>query len=311
MNTVASTVSALQLLGEENRVRLLALLAKEELTVAELTAVTRLGQSRVSTHLGRLREAGVLRDRREGPSTFYSLNDAAMPADVRRLWEAVAAEMDDAVLAQDRERCEKVLRARAKGAVWTEAVAGEMDRHYSPGRTWESLAHGVLALARFGDVLDVGCGDGAVAQLVAPRAKSVTCVDKSERMVDAAKKRLKRGKNATCSIGDAEALALPDASFDQVLLFNVLACVEAPARVAREALRVLRPGGDVAVIALAAHDHAALTAEYGHVNAGVSPASLRRLLEGAGFEVSFCAVTSREKRLPHLDVVTASARKKA
>jgi ArsR family transcriptional regulator len=308
MNTVAATVSTLQLFGEENRVRLLALLAREELTVAELTAATRLGQSRVSTHLGKLREAGVLRDRREGHSTFYSLNDSAMPAEARKLWGAITESMDDAVLAGDRERCERVLRGRNKGT-WPDAVAGEMERHYSPGRTWESLAHGLLALARFGSVLDVGCGDGAVAQLVAPRAEKVTCVDKSEKMVTAAGKRLRRVKNAACLVADAESLPFESESFDQVLLFNVLACVEAPAQVLREASRVLRVGGEVSVITLGSHAHGAATAEYGHVRTGMAPAALRRSLEACGLRVSACAITSREKRLPHFDVVTASARK--
>ncbi|MGO8995678.1 MAG: ArsR/SmtB family transcription factor [Polyangiaceae bacterium] len=309
MNTVAATVSALQLFGEPSRVRLLALLAHEELSVAELTAATRLAQSRVSTHLGKLREAGVLRDRRDGHSTYYSLNDGAMPLEAKRLWEAIQGEIKDAVLEGDRERCAKVLRARARGATWPDTVAGEMERHYSPGRTWESLARGVLALARFGDVLDVGCGDGAVAQLMASRAKSVTCLDRSEKMIAAAKKRLGRGDTVRCVLGDAEALPFDDESFDQVLLFNLLSCVESPAKVVREAARVLRKGGEVAVSVVGSHAHAAVTAEYGHLHAGFAPAAVRRLLVAAGLEVSACAITSREKRAPQFEVVTASARK--
>ncbi len=309
MNTVASTVASLQLFGEENRVRLLALLAREELTVAELTAATSLGQSRVSTHLGKLREAGVLRDRREGHSTFYSLNDRAMPAEARKVWTAIQDGMDDAMLAGDRERCDRVLRARAKRSTWPDAVAGEMERHYSPGRTWESLAHGALGLMRLGDVLDVGCGDGTVAQLVASRAKTVTCVDRSEKMIAAAKQRLARARNVSCSVADAEKLPFAAKSFDQVILFNVLSCVDSPARAAREVARVLRVGGEVSVIALANHAHAAVTAEYGHVHKGFTPAALRRMLEAAGLRVANCAITSQEKRSPHFAVITASARK--
>src|SRR5438046_2847982 len=142
MTTVASTVSTLQLFGEPSRVRLLALLAREELTVAEIVSATGLAQSRVSTHLGKLREAGVLRDRKDGSSTYYSLNDGAMPADARKLWAAIHDGIDDAVVAEDRQRCDRVLKARSKDGAWPDAVAGEMERHYSPGRTWESLARG-------------------------------------------------------------------------------------------------------------------------------------------------------------------------
>ena len=62
MSALQTTTELLRLLSEPTRVRLLALLGREELTVAELTGVTQLSQSRVSTHLGKLREAGFVRD---------------------------------------------------------------------------------------------------------------------------------------------------------------------------------------------------------------------------------------------------------
>ena len=93
MHSLATTVNLLQLLGEPTRVRLMALLARHELTVAELVQITELGQSSVSTHLGKLREAGLLRDRRVGASTYYALNDAAMPHGARRMWRRVVRRM--------------------------------------------------------------------------------------------------------------------------------------------------------------------------------------------------------------------------
>ena len=98
-------------------------------------------------------------------------------------------------------------------------------------------------------------------------------------------------------------------SFDQVLLFNVLCHVDDGARVVAEAARVLRRGGDLAVITLAAHDHADVTAPYGHVHSGYAPPALKKLLTKAGLDVLQCEVTSREKRLPYFEVVTASAHK--
>jgi ArsR family transcriptional regulator len=310
-STVADAVTTLQLLGEPSRVRLLALLAREELTVAELCAATGLAQSRVSTHLGKLREAGVLRDRRDGTSTYYALSDdRTMPAGARRVWSAIEADIDDAVLAEDRARCERVVRARGDGGGgWADEVAGEMERHYSPGRTWESLARGLLGVLRCGDVLDVGAGDGTVAQLLAPRARRVTCVDRNERMVAAANRRLAGVRNVRCVVGDAAALPFDADAFDHVLLFNVLECVERPILALAEAERVLRPGGEVVVTALAKHTHGEATVEYGHVHAGFSPGHLHRMLKDAGLAVVACAVTSREKRPPRFGVITASARK--
>src|SRR5215831_6921317 len=178
MKSIGSVVDRLHLFGDETRVRLISLLARHDLTVAELTAVTQLAQSRVSTHLGKLREAGVVRDRRNGTSTVYALNDGSMPADARRIWSLVESQVDeDAVLAADRSRADAVVSARERGGRWPDAFAGEMERHYSPGRTWEATAHAFVGLARLGDVLDAGAGDGTIAQFLAPRARSITCVD--------------------------------------------------------------------------------------------------------------------------------------
>ena len=309
MNTLATTANLLQLFGEPTRVRLMALLAERELTVAELTTITDLGQSTVSTHLAKLRDAGVLRDRRAGASTFYTAQNGAMPLDAKRIWETVREGLRDKQLEADGERCDAVLRARAKEAAWPDPLAGEMERHYSPGRTWESLARGVLGLVRLGDVLDAGSGDGSIAQLVLPRAKSVTCLDRSERMIEAARSRLRGEQKARFQIGDVEELPFEKGSFDHVLLFNVLAHVTSPSRAIAEAARVLRRDGTLAIVTIGAHDHAEMTAAYNHKHAGFAPAQLRRMIRKVGLDVDECDVTSREKRPPHFNVVTAFATK--
>lgn len=309
MPTLVAAVNTLQLFGEPTRVRLLALLAEEELTVAELVHITEVGQSSVSTHLGKLRDAGLLRDRKVGASTFYAVNDGNMPAEARRVWSLVEKEVEDAILDGDRERCATVVKARARDRAWPDSVAGQMDRYYSPGRTWESTARGLFGLMCLGDVLDVGCGDGAMAQLVAPRAKSVTCLDSSPRMVEAANARLADAKNATVRLGDMHELPFPEASFDQVMLFNVLTQATIPMRVLSEAVRVLRKRGRLVVVTLGAHDQADVTAAYGDVQPGFTPSLLRRMLQRTGLKVESCHVACREKRLPHFEVITAFARK--
>src|SRR5438270_2357483 len=112
MADLGATANLLGLMAEPSRVRLLALLADNELTVNELTSITELGQSRVSTHLGKLREAGLVRDKRVGGSTFYSLANGEMPAEARKLWELVAGALDDEQVAADKQRCAAQLRAR-------------------------------------------------------------------------------------------------------------------------------------------------------------------------------------------------------
>ena len=315
MLSLGATSDLLGLLAEPSRVRLLALLGDTELTVNELCSVTELGQSRVSTHLGKLRDAGLVRDRRAGGSTYYRMANGDLPAPARKLWSVVAAELEDNQLATDKQRCAAVLRARAAQARaegegrWPDSVAGEMERHYSPGRTWEALARGLIGLTDLGDVLDAGAGDGATAQLLAPRARSITCVDISETLVHAARVRLAGHANAAAEVSDLHALPFVDASYDQALLLNVLTHLRAPSRAIGELARVLRPGGRLALVTLAAHDHLDVTSAYGHVTPGFRPAEVRKLLEKAGLTVEQCAVTSREKRAPQFEVVTAFARK--
>jgi DNA-binding transcriptional ArsR family regulator len=308
MPTLAATVDLLQLVGEPTRVRLLALLAEKELSVADLTAITQLGQSRVSMHLARLREAGLVRDRRDGATTFYSLNEKGMPGGAQRVWTFLRGEVHDAQIEKDRQRRETLLRARAR-AGWPDALAGQMERHYSPGRTWESLARGLAGLISLGDVLDGGGGDGSIAQLLAPRARSYMLVDRSQRMIAAACERLKKQSNVSARVADLHDLPFAAAAFDTVLLFNVLTEVERPDAVLAEAHRVLRPGGTLALIVLDAHEHDEVAESWKHRHRGFAPAALRRTLTRLGFSVDSCEVTSRERRPPRLGVVTAFARK--
>ena len=309
MSTLSSAVSTLQLFAEPTRVRLLALLEVEELTVAELVAITELAQSSVSTHLGKLREAGLLRDRRLGSSTLYALNDGNMPAGARQVWSLVRGEIKDTVLEGDKGRCGDVLKARARVNAWPDSVAGQMERHYSPGRTWEATARGLFGLMQLGDVLDAGSGDGTLAQLLAPHARTVTCLDRNEKMIDAAKARLARLKNVSVCLGDVHELPFADGSFDHVMLFNILTQATSPGRVALEAARVLREGGNLVVVTLAAHHHPDVTASYRDVHPGFTPAQVRRLLLKAGLVVDSCDITCREKRSPHFEIITAFGHK--
>jgi SAM-dependent methyltransferase len=306
MQSLDASVGLLAVLADPTRLRLLALLGEEELSVAELVSITELAQSRVSSHLGRLREAGLLRMRPAGASTFYALNDA-MPGDGRKLWELVSSRLSDRTLESDRQRRSLVVKARDGQGSWLETVAGEMERHYSPGRTWEALAHGFLGLASLGDVLDVGAGDGFVAGLLAPRSRRVTCLDRGERMLGAAKARLGHFANVAFALGDMHDLPFSDGSFDQVLLFNVLPYSSDPARAIAEAARVLRRGGSLSVLTLGAHAHGAVTAPYGHVQHGFEPKTLRRMLAKAGLDVEHCDVAVRERRAPHFETIAAYA----
>ena len=195
---LATASSALRLLADPTRVRLLALLEREELTVAELAAVLHLAQPRVSTHLAKLKEADLVRDRRAGVSAYYRANSEG-DEHAHTLLKLLREGIDDALLREDAARLPAVLAQRARAQGWADSVAGDMERHYSPGRTWETVARALLQLLETGDVLDIASGDGLTAELLAPHARSIVCVDSSERVVEAARSRLQAFANVTCT----------------------------------------------------------------------------------------------------------------
>ncbi len=301
--------ACLKVLSDPTRVRLLALLEGEELTVAELAAITRLAQPRVSTHLARLKEADLVRDRRAGVSAYYRFNGDTLDPGEARLWEALRDSTDDPLLRQDAERLPAVLATRAADQNWADSVAGDMERHYSPGRTWEALARSTLPLLEPGDVLDVASGDGVLGELLAPHARRYVCVDSSSRVVNAARERLRKYAHVEVLEGDMQALDFHAAQFDLVLLMHALTYAERPAQAIAEAARVLRPGGRLVATCLGKHEHRAAVTPYGHVNLGFTVKELRRHAEKAGLEVTVCEAVTREKRPPHFEVLTLLARK--
>jgi ubiquinone/menaquinone biosynthesis C-methylase UbiE/DNA-binding transcriptional ArsR family regulator len=304
------------LFGDETRVRLLWLLTEAELSVAEICRVTELAQSRVSGHLARLRDGGLLSARARGASNLYRVDDEQLSPEGRALLAVFSERLRDSVLDGDRRRLAEALAARTGGETWPESIAGEMERHYSPGRTWEALGNALFGLLSLGDVLDVGCGDGHLAALLEGRCARYVGIDVSPKVIEAAARRVLGSAEGSAvaqqvrfEVGDMHALPLADASVDVALLLHVLGYSNEPSLPLREAARVLRPGGRVVVATLLEHPHAELTARYGHVNAGLQPIALQRLLERAGMTPQFCEITSRERRAPHFQVLTAIATK--
>jgi ArsR family transcriptional regulator len=299
-------VGTLNILGDESRLRLCALLRERELSVTDLVRVTGISQSRVSTHLARLREGGFVRDRKDGQRCFYALAKDSLPSTARVVLDE-AAGSDDPTLEGDQRRLFE-LEAERRGAL-PESFAGEMERHYSPGRTWQSLAVGLAALLELGDVLDVGSGDGAAAGYLAPYCRSLTCIDTNPRMIDAAAERLGRYPQTRTEVADVHELPYRASSFDSVLVFHTLTYAEKPQRALEECARVLRPSGRIVVLTLQAHEQRDITAPYGERHPGFTPRALKGLLTRAGLHVVFSDVACREAKKPHFEVVLSIARK--
>jgi len=298
-----------RLLADATRLRLLLLLDQEELSVAELAAITQLAQPRVSTHLAKLKEAGLVTDRRDGVFVYYRIAASIGDPSLEDLWHLLRRNSDDPLVQQDLARIAQVLDKRTGAGTWADSVAGDMERHYSPGRTWEATARGLVHLLEPGDVLDVASGDGVLAELLAPRARSIVCLDISERVAEAGRRRLEACRNVSFEVGDMHALPFADASFDTVLLMHALTYTRDPSRVFAETARVLRPTGKLLAVTLQQHQHEKAVEPYNHLNLGFTTEQLEQFALHAGLAVQNCTVSAIEKRAPNFSVLSLSATK--
>jgi len=298
-----------RLLSDSTRLRLLMLVDHEELSVAELAATTQLAQPRVSTHLAKLKEAGLVSDRREGVFVYYRMATNITDHSLKALWELLRANTTDPLIEQDFERIPQVLSGRGGNSNWADSVAGDMERHYSPGRTWEVTTRAMVQLLELGDVLDIASGDGVLAELLAPTARSIKCLDFSQRVVDAGKKRLKNYPNVSFEPGDMHDLPIDDASCDTALLMHALTYTNDPQLVFNEACRVLRPGGRLLAATLQKHAHKNVVTAYNHLNLGFTEAQLRKFATSAGLEPQNIQISAVEKRTPNFEVLTLVAGK--
>jgi len=296
-----------KLLADETRLRLLLLLKEHELTVAELSNTLQLAQPRISTHLAKLREQNFVLGRKDGVSSYYRLNEKLLDQQFQSLWETLIKEgKQDSLAQQDEVRLQHVLSERAKSKNWVDTVAGDMERQYSPGRSWEATTRALSYLLDLGNVLDIGSGDGVLAELLHQRAKTFTCVDSSEKVIKAAKKRLAHAKNIHFKVADMHQLKF-EQKFNTVFLLHVLTYSLQAQQAIDQACSQLKSKGKLLISTLNKHAHTEIVEDFGHVNNGFSPQELTEMVKQSGLIDIHAKVTSIENRKPHFEVITLEA----
>lgn len=299
-----------KILSDESRIRLVLLLNQQELTVAELAEITRLAQPRVSTHLSNLKNHQMVLARKQGVSAYYRLNSEHFDNNYPEMLEILTQHYSNVpFIQQDNTQLAQVLSKQAVSNQWVDAVAGDMERHYSPGRTWEATTRVVAKLVDLGQVLDLGSGDGVLAELLAKNAAEYTCVDNNMKAIDAAKKRLQGLKNVKFHQGDIHHLSLPEANYDCVLMLHVLTYSERPEQVIKEAFKVCKAGGHLLISTLHQHQHQDVLKDYGHKNFGFETKQLEQWCLNAGFSSVHASISSQEQRKPHFKIITVEATK--
>ncbi len=279
-------LAGLRAAAEPTRLRLLVLCAEGELTVGELTEILGQSQPRVSRHLKLLCDAGLLDRFREGSRVFYRL--AERGALGRRLLDLLPP--SDPTLALDRERLLQTKRQRAEQAAqYFRANAAQWDHIrslYVDEKEVEAALLGLLPSAGLHDLLDIGTGTGRMLEVFGPRVERALGLDLSREMLAVARVNLERARLRNCSIrqGDMYQLPLPGASFDAVVIHQVLHYAERPGQVVAEAARVLRPGGTLVIVDFAPHELEFLRSEQAHRRLGFADAEVTLWCRTAGLE---------------------------
>ena len=309
---MSSTLKSLRALADPTRLRLMALLDQEELSVNELQEVTRLGQSRISTHLGQLQEAGLVQSRREGKRTFYKLNGISDKSTEPLVRLAVEGGREMAEFAADEVNLRRTVALRKEQAqLYFNQVAGRFDRSYGPGRSWQAFGHLLLRIVPHVDIADLGSGEGLIAELLARRARKVIAVDNSEKIINfGAEKAKKNGlKNLEFRLGDLESPPISANSVDIVVLSQALHHAADPARALASAQKILRPGGQILILDLLEHDFEKARELYGDRWLGFKTSDLHRWLEAGPFRKIEISVVAREEQPPHFETILAVGEK--
>ena len=276
-----SILKTLRLFGDEGRVRLMRLLANEELSVAELQEILDMGQSRISMQLSQLKQAGFVEVRRVGQKSLYRMT---VPAEAQTIVTEVLDKSADEIKesAHDDEALRLVLERRTDHLRnYFDELAGRFGRSYVPGRSWKALSELLMRLLPPLVIADLGAGEGTLSLMLAERAKKVIAIDSSSKMVEYGAGLAAKGgiTNLEYRQGDMEALPVESGSVDLVLMHQVLHHALHPQQALKEASRILRSGGRLVMLDLLKHDMEEARDLYADVWLGFSRVELIGLLE--------------------------------
>jgi ubiquinone/menaquinone biosynthesis C-methylase UbiE/DNA-binding HxlR family transcriptional regulator len=308
---VAAFLKALRLLGEESRLRILRLLGREELSVAELQDILGMAQSRISMQLSQLKQAGLVEVRRAGQKSLYRL--VAKPETESVILEVLkrsTTEISEA--AADDQGLELVLRRRKDTLrSYFDELAGRFGKSYVPGRSWKGTAEMLLKLLPPLAIADLGAGEGTLGMMLAQRATRVIAVDSSEKMVEYGRSVAQRNgvENLEYRLGDLEELPIANEELDMALLHQSLHHALHPQKAVDEAWRILRPGGRIVILDLLKHGFEEARDLYADVWLGFSQVELIGFLRDAKFGTPDVSIVHRETETPYFETVLAVAAK--
>jgi len=285
--TSEEVIEALRAAGEPTRLRILALLANEELAVMELSQILDQSQPRVSRHLKLLSDAGLIERFPDGAWVFYRVAaDPAMRHFVDQVLDMIVA--SDLGMQRDAERLDAVRGERSSDAQsYFERNAARWDEIRSLYVSEANVEAAILSAAGAGPferMIDLGTGAGRMLALLGPKAKDAIGLDLSQQMLNVARLHVTEAglQGVELRHGDIFATRLPDRSADLVVVHQVLHYLSDPASAVIEAGRLVAPGGRLLIIDFAPHALEFLREAHQHRRLGFSDDEMGRWMAEAG-----------------------------
>lgn len=309
---MTSYLKLLSLLSDQTRLRIISILEKQELSVAEIQETLHLGQSRISAHLRQLRESTLLHDKRDGQRTYYSWNLEISNEQKNILDIALKAAAELPTADKDKRELSHVLEKRKKHTeAYFNALAGRLGKRYCPGRSWEVITHLLSELIPHLTIADLGAGEGLLAQLLAKNARKVIAIDNSPSMVEVGSQLAEKSglKNLEYRLGDLESPPISPNSVDLVILCQALHHATDPPKALKSAYKILRPSGKILILDLNSHNFQQARQLYADNWLGFSETQIKKLLKTAGFTNIHTSLLARESEHPHFQSLLASALK--
>ena len=279
-----------QAVSDPTRLRIVALLARMELSVGELAQLLDQSQPRVSRHVRILAEAGIVDRRKEGSWVFLAIADGERTGRLLQLIDAWTDAGSQKVFDEDSARLDAVRADRSEAAARYFAAQAEVwdsirSLHVAEAEVERAIDR-ALGKRGFATLVDIGTGTGRMIELFGPRASQAIGIDRSSEMLRLARVKLESaGVRSSLRQGDMYALPLADDCADCVIIHQVLHYAHAPADAIAEAARVLGPGGTLLVVDFAAHDREELRVRDAHLRLGFADEMMAGWFAAAGLEI--------------------------
>jgi ArsR family transcriptional regulator len=284
-------VGSLRAVAEPTRLRLVALLGREELTVTEICRVINQSQPRTSRHLRLLVDAGVLERAPEGAFVYYRLAEDSIAADLAHRVASIAP-TEDVIIAADLAALSRVRQARIEAATayrtaHADELEGLRELYVGEAAVERALLDMLVDEGPIGRLLDIGTGTGRILELLAPHTEQSVGLDVDHDMLQLARAALGEAQLSRAAVrhGDLHRPPFEAGSFDVAVMHHVLHLLDAPGSAIEDAARLLRPGGRLLVADFATHDIERLRSLHGHRCLGIADNEMLSWAVQAGLEV--------------------------